>query len=69
MSDFCYYNVLDTNLEKAKTDSSLKKLLRENFCHNSYRNRLQYDDEKFKFYCNFFDLDYDYMIKNIHCQN
>jgi len=65
MSDFCYYNVLDTNLEKAKTDSSLKKLLRENFCHNSYKCRLQYDDEKFKFYCNFFDLDYDYMKKNI----
>jgi hypothetical protein len=65
MQKVIIYTYFDDNLERAKSDVTFKQILKENFCHSSYRNRLQYDDEKFKFYCNFFDLDYDYMKKNI----
>ena len=64
-NDFDYYKVFDDNLIKAKENASVKQLLKYNFCHQCYRNRLQHDNDKFIFYCNFFELDSNYLKENI----
>ncbi len=58
-----YYELLDKNMDKMKENELLKNKLKEYFCHHSYRKRFAID-EKFLNYCKFFQLDYDYMIKN-----
>lgn len=64
-NNFDYYKVFDNSLEKATMDKNLKMSLKQMFCHECYRNRLQYNNEKFMFYCNFFELDCEYLKKNI----
>jgi hypothetical protein len=63
--NFDYYKIFDNTLEKATGDEKLKNLLKQNFCHQCYYNRLQYNNEKFMFYCKFFDLDSEYLKNNI----
>jgi hypothetical protein len=62
---FDYYKVFDDNLAKAKANTTVKQSLKDNFCHQCYCNRLQYDNDKFIFYCNFFGLDSEYLKENI----
>ncbi len=57
------YKVFDENYEKAQENKEFKNTLKQMFCHQAYRKRLLYDD-KFIFYCNFFELDIEYMKTN-----
>jgi hypothetical protein len=65
MNNFNYYKVFDDNLEIMKTNTNYYEILKQNFCHQSYHNRLQSNDDKYRFYCNFFKLDYDFLKNNI----
>lgn len=58
-----YYKVIDENYEKAQENKELKNSLKQMFCHHAYRKRLSHDD-KFIFYCKFFELDIEYMKEN-----
>ena len=64
-NNFDNYKIFDDNLEKVKENKTLKITLKQLFCHQCYRNRLQYDNDKFSFYCNFFELDSEYLKTNI----
>ncbi len=58
-----YYKIFDENYDKALENKDLKNNLKQMFCHHAYRNRFLHDD-KFIFYCNFFELDIEYMKTN-----